>query len=86
VIVFSVFAMVPLYRLNGKGILDKLPPVDHGQPTHYYPRRHVFVFKVPLPTDWDKEKRLIWTVTAQGRTGLGLSSVMVKPRQITISW
>jgi hypothetical protein len=41
---------------------------DRGQPTHFYPRRQQFVFKVDLPKDWDKSKKLIWTVTAHGRT------------------
>jgi hypothetical protein len=41
---------------------------DLGQPTHFYPRRNLFVFKVDLPKDWDKEKRLIWTLTCNGRT------------------
>ena len=39
---------------------------DMGQPTHFYPRRHWFVFKVDLPRDWDKDKRLTWTVTVNG--------------------
>ena len=41
---------------------------DMGQPTHFYPRRHLFVFKVDLPDGWDKERRLTWTVTSNGRT------------------
>src|ERR1700675_434603 len=41
---------------------------DVGQPTHFYPRRNLFVFKVDLPKDWDKEKRLVWTLTCNGRT------------------
>jgi hypothetical protein len=41
---------------------------DHGQPTHFYPRRQQFVFKVDLPKDWNKDKKLVWTVTAHGRT------------------
>lgn len=41
---------------------------DLGQPTHFYPRRHWFVFKVDLPKEWDKDKRLIWTVTVNGVT------------------
>jgi hypothetical protein len=41
---------------------------DLGQPTHFYPRRHWFVFKVDLPKDWDKEKRLVWTLTVNGIT------------------
>jgi len=39
---------------------------DMGQPTHFYPRRHLFVFKVDLPKDWDKDKHLVWTVTVNG--------------------
>jgi hypothetical protein len=41
---------------------------DLGQPTHFYPRRHLFVFKVDVPNGWDKQKRLVWTVTANGKT------------------
>jgi hypothetical protein len=41
---------------------------DMGQPTHFYSRRSLFVFKVDLPKDWPAEKRLIWTVTAHGKS------------------
>ena len=43
-------------------------PVDRGQPTHFLtnPRRRMFVFKVDLPKDWDKQKRLVWTVNVRG--------------------
>ena len=41
---------------------------DMGQPTHFYPRRSLFVFKVPLPDKWPADKRLVWTVTAHGKT------------------
>jgi hypothetical protein len=41
---------------------------DSGQPTHFYTRRNRYVFKVTLPKDWDKDKKLIWTVTAHGET------------------
>jgi hypothetical protein len=40
---------------------------DLGQPTHFYPRRHLFVFKVALPNDWPAEKHLVWTVTFHGK-------------------
>jgi hypothetical protein len=40
---------------------------DQGQPTHFYPRRNRFVFKVRVPKDWG-DKELIWTLTAHGRT------------------
>lgn len=39
---------------------------DMGQPTHFYPRRRLFVFKVDLPKDWNKDKHLVWTVTVNG--------------------
>jgi hypothetical protein len=41
---------------------------DMGQPTHFYTRRHLFVFKVDVPDKWPVEKRLVWTVTAHGKT------------------
>ncbi|MBZ5610349.1 MAG: hypothetical protein LAP38_18965 [Acidobacteriia bacterium] len=41
---------------------------DLGQPAHFYPRRHLFVFKVDVPSDWDQEKRLTWTLTVNGQT------------------
>jgi len=40
---------------------------DMGQPTHFYPRRRRFVFRVELPDDWPNDRRLVWTVMAQGR-------------------
>jgi hypothetical protein len=44
--------------------------VDQGQPAHFLtaPRRRMFVFKVNLPRDWDKDKKLVWTVTSHGKT------------------
>ena len=41
---------------------------DQGQPTHFYPGRHWFVFKVAVPKDWPAEKRLVWTLRNNGRT------------------
>jgi hypothetical protein len=43
---------------------------DQGQPTHFYPGRRWFVFKVTIPKDWPKDKRLVWTLTNRGRTNL----------------
>jgi hypothetical protein len=40
---------------------------DQGQPTHFYPRRQQFAFKVQVPADWG-EKDLVWAVTHNGRT------------------
>ena len=44
------------------------PGGDRGQPTHFYPRRQRFVFKVAVPKHWDKERRVVWTLTFYGRT------------------
>jgi hypothetical protein len=44
------------------------PGPDQGQPTHFYPRRQRFVFKVDVPKDWGVEKRMVWMVTAHGET------------------
>ena len=41
---------------------------DSGQPTHFYPRRQRFLFRVVVPKDWDKEQRVIWTLTSHGKT------------------
>jgi hypothetical protein len=40
---------------------------DQGQPTHLYPRRNRFVFKVRVPKDFG-DKELVWTLTANGIT------------------
>ena len=44
------------------------PPADRGQPTHFYPSRKWWVFKVVVPGDWPKDRRLVWTLTTNGRT------------------
>jgi len=41
---------------------------DRGQPTHFYARRQMFVFKVRVPADWGEKQELVWTVTHNGRT------------------
>lgn len=41
---------------------------DMGQPSHFYIRRHLFVFKVDVPDKWPADRKLIWSVTAHGRT------------------
>ena len=40
---------------------------DRGQPTHFFPRRNRFVFRVKVPKDWG-DKDLIWTLTTHGKT------------------
>jgi hypothetical protein len=44
------------------------PGGDRGQPTHFLTRRQRFVFQVTLPKDWDKQRRVVWTLTANGKT------------------
>ncbi len=41
---------------------------DRGQPTHFYPRRQRFLFRVVVPADWNKEQKVIWTITSHGQT------------------
>jgi hypothetical protein len=41
---------------------------DRGQPTHFYPRRQRFLFRVVVPANWDKQQKVIWTLTSHGRT------------------
>jgi hypothetical protein len=41
---------------------------DQGQPTHFLPARHKFVFSVTVPKDWDSKKRLTWALTVRGKT------------------
>jgi hypothetical protein len=41
---------------------------DQGQPTHFLPARHKFVFSVTVPKDWDPKKRLVWTLIVRGKT------------------
>ena len=43
-------------------------PQDRGQPTHFYPRRQRFIFRVVVPKEWEKTRRLTWTLTSHGRT------------------
>jgi hypothetical protein len=43
------------------------PGGDVGQPTHFYLRRQMFVFRVHVPKDFGK-KELVWTLTAHGKT------------------
>lgn len=41
---------------------------DRGQPTHFYPRRQRFLFRVAVPKDWDKQQKVVWTLISHGRT------------------
>ena len=47
---------------------------DKGQPTHFYPRRNRFVFRIRVPADFG-DKELIWTLTTNGRTERAYASL-----------
>ncbi|MYI76120.1 MAG: hypothetical protein F4057_12745 [Acidobacteria bacterium] len=40
---------------------------DRGQPTHFYPRRNLFLFTVEVPPDFG-DNEIVWTLTTNGRT------------------
>jgi hypothetical protein len=42
-------------------------PADRGQPTHFFPRRNRFVFRVRVPADFGS-KELTWTLVTHGKT------------------
>ena len=48
---------------------------DRGQPTHFYPRRHWFVFKVAVPKDWGVDKKVVWTLSIRGKTNTATGSL-----------
>jgi hypothetical protein len=47
---------------------------DRGQPSHFYPRRQNYVFKVRVPADFG-DKDLVWTVTHAGRSDTAVGSL-----------
>jgi len=42
-------------------------PADQGQPTHFYPRRSQFIFRVRVPADFGS-KEVVWTLINKGET------------------
>jgi len=40
---------------------------DQGQPTHFFPRRNRFVFRIRVPKDFGKQE-IVWTLTSHGKT------------------
>ena len=39
---------------------------DRGQPTHFLPRRNRFVFRVPVPDDFEAADEMVWPLTVNG--------------------
>jgi hypothetical protein len=54
---------IPVGPLNN---VNFTPDGDSGQPTHFYPRRQTFLFKVDVPANFDKTRKVAWTLTANG--------------------
>ena len=48
---------------------------DRGQPTHFFPRRNRYVFRVKVPKDWG-EKDVVWTLTHRGKTEKAYGSLL----------
>lgn len=55
-------------------------PPDQGQPTHFYPRRQPYVFRVTVPKDFGN-KELVWTIVANGKTESAYATL--KPELVT---
>jgi len=50
-------------------------PADRGQPTHFFPRRSRYVFRVAVPSQFSERDELVWTLTAHGRTSKAYASL-----------
>ena len=48
---------------------------DHGQPTHFLPRRNRFVFRVRVPQGFTEKSELVWTLTSKGKTEKAYASL-----------
>jgi hypothetical protein len=49
--------------------------IDRGQPTHFYPRRNRYVFRVPVPSQFKETDELVWTLVTHGRTSKAYASL-----------
>lgn len=50
-------------------------PADRGQPTHFFPRRNRYVFRVAVPSQFSERDELVWTLTTHGRTSKAYASL-----------
>lgn len=48
---------------------------DRGQPTHFFPRRSRYVFRVPVPSQFKDSDELVWTLVTHGRTSKAYASL-----------
>jgi len=58
-------------------------PVDQGQATYFYPRRHTHIVLVKVPKDWPPDKELVWTLTSHGRTEKAYASLSRYEEELT---
>ena len=49
---------------------------DYGQPTHFYPQRNRFLFKIRVPADFG-DKELVWTLTSAGETERAYATLLI---------
>jgi len=49
--------------------------VDRGQPTHFFPRRSRYVFRVPVPSEFKDNDELVWTLNTHGKTSKAYASL-----------
>ena len=47
---------------------------DQGQPTHFYPRRNMFLFTIRVPADFGN-KELVWTLVTHAKTERAFASL-----------
>src|SRR5262245_28765193 len=47
---------------------------DQGQPTHFYPRRNMFLFTIHVPKDFG-DKELVWTLVTHTKTERAFASL-----------
>jgi hypothetical protein len=47
---------------------------EQGQPTHFYPRRNMFLFTLRVPKDFG-DKELVWTLVTHGKTERAFASL-----------
>ena len=57
----------PVVPLGADNSIEPHGP-DHGQPTRFQPRRNRFVFRVPVPDDFNEDDEMVWTLTVNGVT------------------
>lgn len=50
-------------------------PTDRGQPTHFFPRRNRYVFRVPVPSQFSERDELVWTLNTHGRISKAYASL-----------